>query len=178
MANFTIDGRLKNLPDVQKNYMFEIRIPHDGFDSFSDEGLLIRARTAVIPGRDNTPIESHFMGTKQVFPGKTEFTGALQITFDEFEDQMITTAINEWQQMIFDYNPQSGTAGAQKVPSKRDYTKTVTLVMYRSNGTQLDKKIKFYNCWPKTIDDAQLDMQSSDKVQRSVTFQYDYWLLD
>lgn len=34
------------------------------------------------------------------------------------------------------------------------------------------------NVWPKTIDDAQLDMQSSDKVQRSVTFAYDYWLIE
>ena len=50
--------------------------------------------------------------------------------------------------------------------------------MYRSNGESLGKQIKFYNCWPKTIDDAQLDMQSSDKIQRSVTFAYDYWLIE
>lgn len=178
MSNFTIDGRMKGLPDIQKNYMFEVWIPSEGFNSFTQEGLIIRAKTAVIPGRDFEQIETFFMGTKQLFPGKATFSNALQVTFDEFEDQTVTKALYEWQQKIFDYNPNSGTAGAQQVLAKKDYTKTIIVKMYRSNGASLGKQIKFYNCWPKTIDDAQLDMQSSDKIQRSVTFAYDYWLIE
>ena len=169
---------MKDLPDIQKNYMFEVWIPTDGLNGASQEGLIIRAKTAIIPGRDFEQIESFFMGTKQVFPGKTTYSNSLQISFDEFEDQMITKTIQEWQQKIFDYNPNSGTAGAQKVLKKRDFTKEIIVKLYRSNGASLSKQIKFYNAWPKTIDDSQLDMQSSDKVQRSVTFAYDYWLLE
>ena len=114
MSNFSIDGRMKGLPDIQKNYMFEVWIPSEGFNSFTREGLIIRAKTAVIPGRDFEQIETFFMGTKQLFPGKATFSNALQVTFDEFEDQTVTKALYEWQQKIFDYNPNSGTAGAQR----------------------------------------------------------------
>lgn len=178
MANFTIDGRVKNLPDIQKNYMFEVWIPSEGFNSFSQEGLIIRAKTAIIPGRDFEQIETFFMGTKQLYPGKATFSNVLQVTFDEHEDQMITKALFEWQQKMFDYDPNSGTAGQQTVLGKTDYTKSIIVKMYRANGESLGKQVRFYNCWPKTIDDAQLDMQSSDKVQRSVSFAYDYWLIE
>ena len=176
--NFSIDGRMKDLPDIQKNYMFEVWIPGDGFTNFSQEGLIIRAKTATIPGRDFEQIDAFFMGTKQVFAGKPTFSNTLQIAFDEFEDQMVTKAINEWQQKIFDVDPKSGTAGASQVLRKRNYTKEIVVRMYRANGEALGKQIKFYNAWPKTLDDAALDMSSSEKIQRSVTFAYDYWLLE
>ena len=55
MANFFLEGRAKRLPDLQRGWMFELLIPAiaditGGIIKGVDD-LIIRVKTAVIPGR-------------------------------------------------------------------------------------------------------------------------------
>ena len=176
MANNTIAGRLKNPPDVQKAYMWELFIP--SIEELSQDDMVLRIRNVVIPGRSNPIIESHFMGTKQFLPGKTEYTGSFTTNIEEFEDQFVHTALHSWMQYIFDYDPSSPTAGDQKGATKLDYARDMVLKMYKSDGTEMPNSIKFFGAWPQTVADATLDYTASDSVKFDVTWQYDYWLTE
>ncbi len=169
---FTVRDRMGNMPDVQKGYMFELVIPATGIggDTVRDEDLIIRAKTATIPGRDHELIESVFMGTKQYFVAKPTYSSTLEVTFDEHEDQMMLKFFKAWQDQMFDQK-----TGKMQVATKAEYVKDIILNMYKGNGEKLQTSIKFKNAWPKTTADSSLDMAAGEKVTRPVTFQYDYW---
>lgn len=174
MANFTIAGRMKNLPDIQKSYMWELFIP--SIEELDQDEMVLRVRNVVIPGRTITPIESFFLGTKQFFPGRTEYAGTFNFQAEEFEDQKVHKALHAWMQYLFDYDPNSVTAGAQKAPGKTDVTRDVVLKMYKSDGSAMENDVVFYGSWPQAVGDAALDYTANDSVKFDVTMQYDYWL--
>lgn len=174
MANFTIAGRLKNLPDIQKTYMWELFIP--SIEDLDQDDMVLRVRNVVIPGRTIQPIESFFMGTKQFHAGRTEYAGTFPTQIEEFEDQKAHSALHSWQQLIYDYDPNSSTAGQSKVVGKNEYSRDIVLKMYKNDGIKMDKDIVFYGAWPQNVGDATLDYTASDSVKYEVTWQYDYWL--
>jgi hypothetical protein len=141
------------------------------------EDLIIRCRTASIPGRGFDSIESNFMGMKQFFPSKPTFSNTLAVTIEETEDQKVGKALYAWRQKIFDVDPASPKAGVSSGLVKRDLAKDIFLLMYRYNGSSFEKKIKFVNAWIQNVDDVGLDYAGNDAVKYSVTFQYDFWVL-
>ncbi len=173
---FTIEGRrLSQLPDVQKVWMWELIVPTDGVMNDSgaiDDDLIIRCRSAVIPGRSTEVITSDFMGMKQYFPSRPSFPGSFGVTYEETEDQRIRKAMEEWQQKI--YNTESG--GSTR-PFKRQLTRNITLLMYQGDGEPLEKKVQFMNAWPIDVPDVALSYSDAGQVTYSVTFQYDFWKL-
>jgi hypothetical protein len=181
MANFTIEGRMKVLPDVQRNFMWELLIP-----SISDvtngimgdvEDLIIRARSAVIPSRGNDIITSEFIGMKQYFPGKPNFGSTMSVEIEETEDQIVHKALTEWQNLIFNVSPIEVFGGQSLRPLKRDVAKDIYLLMYKYNGTELEKKIRFYNAFIQTVGDVSLSYGGNEAVKYSATFQFDFWEL-
>jgi hypothetical protein len=181
MANLTIEGRAKTLPDIQRNWMWELLIP-----AISDvtqgvmgdvEDLVIRARTVVIPSRGNEPIESQFIGMKQFFPGKPTFGNTFEVTIEETEDQIVHKALTAWQNLIFNISPTLITGGQSLRPLKRDVAKDVYLLMYKYNGTEMENKIRFYNCFVQNVGDVSMAYNANEAVQFSTTFQFDFWEL-
>lgn len=177
MPNFTIEGRLKQLKDIQRNWMWELVIPAEEVsDQAVSEDLIIRCRNAIIPGRSFEPIESNFAGMKQFFAGKPAFANTFAATFEETEDQKMHKFFYDWMQKIFDVNPNSPTAGVSTGLVKRDLCRDIFLLEYKYNGDNLDKRIKFVNAWPQNIDDVTMDYTGNESVKYGITFQYDYWL--
>ena len=181
MPNLTIEGRAKTLPDIQRNFMWEIFIP-DISDVTNGvmgdvEDLVIRARTATIPGRGNEVITSEFVGMKQFFPGKPTFTNTFDVTVEETEDQIVKKALTEWQNQIFSVSPGSARGGQSQRPLKRDVAKDVYLLMYKYNGDEIEKRIRFYNCFVQNVGDMSMAYSGNEAVIYPVTFQYDFWEL-
>jgi len=176
MANFSIDGRMKDLPDIQRAYMFELFIPDIG--DWVQDDMIVRCKTAVIPSRGNQPIESFFMGMKQHHPGQPLFGHTLSIEIEELEDQKALKALYDWSQRIFDVNPKSVTAGQSKEPTNNDISRDITLKMYKHDGTTLEKSVKFYNAFLENVDDATLGYANNESVKYNATFRFDYWLLE
>jgi len=181
MANFTIEGRGKTMGDIQRSWMYQLSIPGIG-DILSeyndDEPLVIRTRTASIPGRTNEPIESIFMGTKQWFPGKETFTHTMEVMYEESENQFISKWLYAWKERIFTTNPDAENAGASQAPSKREGLVTdLFLRMYKYDGTLMANSIRVHNAFPVVVADVQLDYNNNESVKYSVTFQYDLWSL-
>ena len=173
MGQFAIHKLFDNTKDIQRTYMFDMNIPDMSKYGIGDDELVIRCRTAVLPQRSNEPIESSFMGMKRMFPGKPVFTHTLALTFEEFEDRKVSTALYNWQQDIFDIE----TNGAALVKGKSDITRTATLQLYGFDGEPINggknSKIEFHNAWIQDVAEVALDYTASDSVKYAIMLQYD-----
>jgi hypothetical protein len=185
MPDFHIDKRLGNLPDPQKSFLWELKIPNlNGIvTSIKDtEDLTIRCRSVSIPARGNETIESHFFGMKQKFASKPTFGQTLSVMFEEFEDQLISKALYEWNNKIFDTDRTSAQSGGSKAVMKRNlggtgYATDLYLYLYKFDKTKLEKSVRFFNAFPQDVSDISLDYAGGDSIKYNVTFSYDYWNL-
>ena len=182
-ANFTINGRAYKYPDIQRNFMWQMFIP--GISKISRsaildaEDLLVRCRSISIPTRTNEAIQSNFMGTRQFFPGRADpGGGTLSVNFEDTEDMAIQRIFYEWEQTIFNINPDSIlTAGKSKRPLKRMLTRDIYLILFNYAGIPLPKQIRFHNAWVQSVGESSLSYDGNESVKYDVTFQYDYWTL-
>lgn len=185
--NFTVEGRLATIDDLQRNFMFELIIPAlAGIIGTNNQNIVtqdivesvtIRAKTASIPARGNEEIESVFMGMKQFFPGRPVFTNKLSVSLDETEDQFVLQMLTTWRNKIFDTRNDSATAGYSQAANKRALSTNITLRQYRYNGEKLKQDIVFVNAWPQDVGDVELSMAGNEKVTFGVSFTYDFWKL-
>jgi len=181
MANLTIEGRAKTLPDIQRNWMWELFIP-----SISDvtggimgdvEDLIIRARSVVIPSRGNEPITSEFIGMKQYFPGKPTFGATFAVNIEETQDQIVHKALTYWQNLIYNISPTDANGGQSLRAAKRDVAKDLYLIMYKFNGEPMEKKIRVYNAFIQNVGDVTMAYSGNESVKYDCIWQYDFWEL-
>lgn len=185
MADFHIDNRLGKLPDPQKTFLWELKIPNISgiITSITDpEELTIRCRSVSIPSRGNETMESNFMGMKQKFAMKPTFSQTLSVMFEEFEDQLISKALYEWNNKIFDVDKTSAESGGSKAIMKRNiggtgYATDLYLYMYKYDKSKLEMAYRFFNAFPQDVSDVSLDYAGGDSVKYNVTFSFDYWNL-
>ena len=177
--NFTIEGRARanKLPDIQRAWMWELFIPSikDVTGNMDVDDLIIRVKTAVIPGRQIESMTSEFMGMKQYFPGKTTFTSTFTSSIEETQDQMVWKALKHWQNLIYLVDPVRPKGGASQRPNKRSIAKDIYLREYGYDGKPLEKKVRFYNCYPEGVGDVTISYESADQVKYEVTWRYDFW---
>lgn len=177
--NLHIVGRSSHLGVIQKTYNWQVRIPKPrGVQSPEwEEDLLLRARSASIPGSTITTIESMFMGMKQHFAGNAELEHTLTVEFEEFEDQKMLKFLNDWIRTIFD--TQNDTfGGGGNYETKADYCVDLELILFASNKEKLERKITFHNCWLQAVAAADLAYGDAASVKYSTTFQWDYYTID
>lgn len=181
MANFTIEGRGKKMGDIARNWLYELSIPNisDVVPTIKDEeGLVIRTRSAVIPGRTNEPIESVFMGLRQQFPGKETFSHTIEVMYEESENMYVAKALYDWKQKVFNVDPDAEIAGGSEAESKREGQSTdIFIKLYKYNHEKLDKMFRLVNCWPANVAEVTLDYTGNESIKYSVTFEFDYWVL-
>jgi len=177
-----IDDRLNDLPDPLYTFNWEIQVPgiNKVTESITDpEDFLIRCRNAEIPGRGIEPIESYFMGMKQKFPGRSLFTQTITILMEEFQDQLVTKALNEWSENVFSTKLSNTNAGiSQKAKKRGGYATDVYLIFRGNENSELKQKYRLYNCFPENWDPVSLDYATSDIVRPSLTLSYDWWELE
>ena len=180
MSVFTTS--IKNLPDLAKNYLFQIIFEYESGSVLSNvigtDDFMLRAKTATMPNKDFNELVSEYMGTKLVYPGKATMDGTFDVQFDEFQDMYISKALHRWQNLLFNGGFQNdidvgGITGGASSNYLKDYSATARVVLYDSALKQkLPVEFKFYYVWPKTVQSVNLAMESAEKVQRTCTFRY------
>ena len=182
--NFTIEGRAKIMPDIQRLWMWNLIIPSVSKIAprsslpFGPEDLLVRCQSVGIPATTIEEIETNFMGTKQAFPGKKFNGGDVPLTFYETEDQQITRIFYEWHQNVFNNDPDNSLrAGGSIGANKRAITTDIIVQAFGYNKRPLPFAFKLYNCWPKSVDAPQFNFSSAEGVTYNVTLRCDYWKL-
>jgi len=182
--NFTINSRTAKIADVQKTFMWQLYIPGISYVAGKSTGalldledMLIRCRSISIPRRETEAIRSHFMGTSQYFPGKTDAGGTVSVSFEETEDLTIARTFYSWNQAIFNIDPDAGSeAGKSAAFMKSSLVKDVYLILLGYGGQPLGC-VKYNNAWVQNIGESQLSYEDGGAVKYDVTFQYDYWTL-
>ena len=177
MSVFT--SKIKNLPDLAKQYLFQVvfQFENDTLKNILNaDDLILRAKTASIPAKSFGELTTEYMGSKLVYPGKATVDGDLSITFDEFQDMMVSTVLHKWSNLMYNHSAgddlDAGTPGAFS-NKLSDYTATITVYLYDSTlNTKLPIAYKFKWAWPKEIASAELNMEGDSKIQRQVTFKY------
>lgn len=184
MPNFTIEGR-RHKADIQRNWMWELFFPRVPVIPLSLVGstivddLTLRCRSFAIPGRSIENIETYFLGQKQMFPGRQTFSNQVEATFEGTENQHIFRFFTVWMETIHNIDAYSkfGTAGVGAYLTKRDIAVPMHLHMYKYDGSLLTHKVHFYNVYPSSIADVNLDYLGNESVKYTITFTYDLWKL-
>ncbi len=183
MSDFRIWERAKALDDIQRTYNFEldIDIPDIVFSGkiIDKESLLIRTRSAVLPGRTVEAIESYFGPTKQLFPGRINFTNTFSVQFEETEDQAIAKTLYSWQEYIMSIGSASALGSSKATKKSQIVANYMKLYMYKyGNNTKTAKMVVFKNAWLSGFDDVSLEYSSNDSVKYNATFTFDSWTLE
>lgn len=173
---------IKNKPDLAKNYLFQVIFEYESGSALSTiigtEDFMLRAKTAVLPTKQFSELTTEYMGSKIVYPGKATVAGTFEVTFDEFQDMYISQALHRWQNLLYNQGFQNdfdlgGITGGAASNFLKDYSATVRVVLWDSAlKNKLPIEYKFYYVWPHDVGAANLGQESSEKITRSVTFQY------
>lgn len=164
---------LASMPDIAVNYMFVVEFDVTGSKLPNKEefaNLTVKARSAIIPGRSTEPIESNFMGSKQLYPGKTTYTNEVPIRIEEFQDGGTHALLKGWQDAI--YNPITGVRISNY---KKDYSARLIVTVIGTDGKVIGEPIVFETAWLKNVGEPALDHDSSDKIVFDATLAFDRW---
>jgi len=166
-------NNLQRFGDIQRTYLWQVQI--NGL-SGAEEDMKFLVREATWAGRTNTQIESYFLGMKQFFPGKEEFSGDLTLQFEEHESLFVSKTLYKWKQQIFDVTRGASNA-VNTGEEKAELAKDITLTLLAYNNEPLPCRMRFKNAWLKNVDDVSLSMSGGEAMMVGATFQYDYWVL-
>lgn len=181
MSVFT--SSIVNLPDLVKQYLFQVRFLYEKGSALSSildsDDFMLRAKTMTLPQKDFNTLETHYMGSKLVYPGKATVAGEFTVQFDEFQDLKISTALHRWSNLLFsqgfmnDIDVTGRITGGASSNYAKDYTASVEVLLYDSTlKNLLPVKWVLYRVFPKTISSSDLSQEGDAKVTRSATFSY------
>lgn len=132
--------------------------------------LAFAAHTANRPEITFDQTEFHRQNEKFYVAGKPTWN-ELSMEFYDFINGSKSASYTMWLWASSIYNPVTGAMGY-----KKDYTSTATLSLLDPLGKVAETWSLFY-LWPATITWNELSSESSDIVNVSVTFRYDYALM-
>ena len=136
---------------------------------FTSADLNTRCLSISAPTRTQQASEVNLRGNKVYQHAIMDYSGTIDLTMHETVDRKTLEFFERW--MDLQWTPIAGAS----IPKS-----TNQAVFLLSLLDSEDKKRKYYTifgAWPKTISPVTYDSTSSDVVQYTVQFQYDYYLL-
>lgn len=189
--NNVYTNAIYNFPDLAKNFLFKVNFSfiNTGLESifgpYGSTGLMLRARSVDLPKKETTKLETHFMGSKRVYPGRTNVAHETTIKFDEFQDMQLAKCFYNWQTIIYNHgtpegaaNPDMLAAGGALSDFLTYYAAIVTVDLYDSTNSQmLPYSYKLFDVWPTNNGSVQLNAEDQSKIAPTITFSYGTWSL-
>lgn len=185
-------SEIDTFADLAKNFLWQaVLLPEEGTPLatlFKQLGgtrqFTLRCRLASLPERSiEGELETHWQGSKKVFPGRTKIDGEITLKFDEFQDWTTSHMIHSWFNLIHnnDIKLDGGDAGTyfdQKAGAAvsnymKDYSAKLKLTCFDSRlSAGMPHDYTLYYCWPKNLAQTSLDQEGSEKITREVTIRY------
>ena len=199
-------SKILEYPDLLKNFLFQVHFQFNentaistlvskieksyGYSDGSTAGetLMLRARSISLPKKTTNKINTHYMGQKRNYPGRTTVDGDVTIKFDEFQDLGTQNIFYEWQNLIFNHGTPLGSKEATNMNNQiietggavsdfiAQYTAQVYIYLYDS---ALRSKLPYYwvlyDVFPTDNGQIQLDAEGESKVSPEITFNYGTW---
>lgn len=185
-------SEIDTFADLAKNFLWQaVLLPEEGTPLatlFKQLGgtrqFTLRCRLASLPERAiEGELETHWQGSKKVFPGRTKLDGEITLKFDEFQDWTTSHMIHSWFNLIHnnDIKLDGGDAGTyfdQKTGAAvsnymKDYSAKLKLTCFDSRlSAGMPHDYTLYYCWPKNLAQTSLDQEGSEKITREVIIRY------
>lgn len=128
--------------------------------------FLIKA--AALPASTIQPIEVPFRGRIAKLAGERMFANWNVVVLND-NDFLIRNALEIWSKGILDHASTKG----RMVPGS--YTKDLVVQQLDRNDLPI-KEYKFYNCFPQTVSEIQLDFGDTTQIEQfQCEFSVDYW---
>lgn len=141
------------------------------------ENLILRCQTFTMPKVTGDTTVVNWGGFERTYAGKQTRAGDWTVTFTETWDSRVMDAMREWVNAYHDYID-------GKVSLMSDYTATVTVQLlnpdvYDSTKVSSDLKydITLYDVFPTSLDIPQINASSSDSVELTCTFHYNFFTM-
>ncbi len=171
MSDIQVDKLKVNLSNPQRSYQFEVVIPNP-LGSGDSETLLVRARSATVPGRSFGKINIPWKNSAGYnVPGKIKFAQSWNVVFVEGEDAAIKEAIESWMNLIADGETLIGL-GDNLIK------KNIFLRLLATDGITVTSTYKLLGAFPAEVQDAPVDMASENEVTYTVVWSYDRWEME
>jgi len=183
-TSMSVFGQLAELPDVVKQYLYQVRFIFESKSELAGilntDDLMIRARQVTVPSKTFGELDTQYMGTKLLYPGRATVSGDTTIVWDEFQDMGVSRQLHMWANCLMNQGFKEDIGGGSNEMTggaisnyASDYCATIEIKMFKSTlKEELPIKWVLYRCWPKTVSDFQLDHNADGKVTRSATFSY------
>ena len=182
--SMSVFGHLSGLEDLLKQYLFQVRFIFEKNTELANildvDELMIRARQVTLPAKSFNELETNYMGTKLLYPGRATVSGSTTIQWDEFQDMTISEQLHKWANMLMNQGFKDDIGGGSNEMTggaisnyAAHYCATIEVKIFKST---LKEPVPFkwilYRCWPKNISDFQLDHNGDSKVTRQAEFSY------
>jgi len=164
------------LPEILKEYLGEFGESGQGVSQ-----LTMTCREASMPGVQNSPISSFWMGMEQFFSGKsTPTTTSVQFGFEEFEgiveldgDKKLLSPrqlFMAWSALAHDIHKTG--IGVEK----KDLIGTVTVTPLNINLEESDLgSVTLKSAWCESYQDVSLGTNNQDAIKSQVSIKFDYF---
>ena len=185
-------SEIDTFKDLAKDFLWQaVILPEEGTPLaalFKTLGgtrqFTLRCRAAALPERTvEGELETHWQGSKKVYPGRMKQDGVMSMKFDEFQDWTTSHMFQAWLNLIHncDIGQDGGDAavyfdqktGAAVSNFMKDYSAKIKLTCFDSrlvSGSPHDYTL--YYCWPKGLHSTPLNQEGNGKIQRDVDIRY------
>ena len=172
--NLSLTNAMSNKyePKRQNRWVISILPPTAAGETFAGgaEELAFAAHTANRPDITFDQTEMHRQNERFYVAGKPTW-GEITMEFYDFVNGENSASRVLWNWATAIYNPVTGSMGY-----KADYSTTATLSLLDPIGDVAETWSLFY-IWPTSVNWNELSSESSEIVNVSVTFRYDYALM-
>ena len=173
-------SKVQNLKDPLKMFVATFQIvfkPDSPLTSLvNSQNLELRCQTFGFPTITGDQTTVQWGGFERRYAGKQTRAGDWTVTFTEVWDSSITEAYKTWCNMYHNYKD-------GKISLLDAYTATVNVALV--NPDVYDPKpeglkrydMRLYDVFPKNVSYPTINASSSDPVELTVTFSYNYFLM-
>lgn len=166
--NYTTET-LGNLTDVLTNDAFKLQFTSIPNASAGPTDLLLRCKAVTLPELSNEKVQVDIHGFQMNFRGRRrQGTGDMQVTFTEFKDVKVSTALRQWHEYVV------GTASGNSGGYKSDYSTMADLSIFDTTGAEV-LKYRCFNTFITSIPELSLDSSQQAAVEIQATFSIDYY---
>lgn len=140
------------------------------------QNLILRCQTFTMPKVTGDTTVVNWGGFERTYAGKQTRAGDWTVTFTETWDSRVMNAIREWVSAYHDYID-------GKISLLSEYSATVEVQLLNPDVYEggVDKNLKYnitlYDVFPTSLDIPQINASSSDSVELTCTFHYNFFTM-
>lgn len=153
----------------QMTFLWEVSFPRlPGGVDFT--GIKFVAQAAGIPPAAFETIERWYQGQSFRFPGRANYSGTITLTLEEQESADQIQRLDQWRNLMRDVR-----TGEAAVATIQEMKGDMILSPLNRQGQIGGVSFLLFGVYPEDIAGVDLQQDSNERLERTVTISYDFW---